>query len=71
MGAKYLPTVRDQKASLRFLKTQKPAPNFKNSSHDLKEPVAPAPLPPAAPVPVATPAPAVKATAKAKTAKRK
>ena len=65
MGAKYLPTVRDQKASLRFLKTQKPAPNFKYSSHDLKEPVAPAPLP------AATPAPAVQAPAKPKTTKRK
>lgn len=41
MGAKYLPTVKDQKASLRFLKKQKPVPNFKYSSHDLSEPVAP------------------------------
>lgn len=29
---KYLPTVRDQKAAVRFLNKQKPAPNFKKSS---------------------------------------
>ncbi len=67
MGAKYLPTVKDQKASLRFLKKQKPVPNFKYSSHDLSAPVAPElpkPETPASPV-------AAKAPAKAKTAKRK
>lgn len=32
MGMKYIPTVRDQKAAIRFLNKQKPAPNFKKSS---------------------------------------
>lgn len=63
MGAKYLPTVKDQKASLRFLKKQKPAPNFKYSSHALTEPVAAEPLPPTPPPPTAP--------AKTKTTKRK
>lgn len=64
MGAKYLPTVKDQKASLRFLKKQKPVPNFKYSSHALTEPVTAAPSPVAEPAPAATPA-------KTKTTKRK
>ena len=33
MGAKYMPTVKDQKASLRFQKKQNPPPDFKKSSH--------------------------------------
>ena len=32
MGMKYIPTVRDQKAAVRFLKKQNPTPNFKKSS---------------------------------------
>ena len=35
MGAKYLPTVRDQKAAARFLKQQNPPPDFKKSSHEV------------------------------------
>ena len=34
MGAKYLPTVKDQKAAVRFLKKQNPPPDFKKSSHE-------------------------------------
>lgn len=43
MAMKYLPTVRDQKAAVRFLKKQKPQPNFKKSSD---KPAAPKPIPP-------------------------
>jgi hypothetical protein len=32
MAMKYLPTVRDQKAAVRFLNKQKQTPNFKKSS---------------------------------------
>ena len=42
MGMKYIPTVRDQKAAIRFLNKQKPAPNFKKSSD---KPAPPAPIP--------------------------
>ena len=45
MAMKYIPTVRDQKAAVRFLNKQKPAPNFKKSSD---KPAAPKPIPPAA-----------------------
>lgn len=34
MGAKYLPTVKDQKAAVRFLKQQNPPPDFKKASHE-------------------------------------
>ncbi len=29
MGAKYLPTIKDQKATERFMQKQKPLPKFK------------------------------------------
>lgn len=32
MAMKYLPTVRDQKAAVRYLNKQKQTPNFKKSS---------------------------------------
>jgi hypothetical protein len=32
MGAKYLPTIKDLKASQRFQQKQKPLPQFKKSS---------------------------------------
>ena len=32
MAMKYIPTVRDQKAAVRFQKKQNPHPNFKKSS---------------------------------------
>jgi hypothetical protein len=43
MAMKYLPTVRDQKAAVRFLNKQKPVPNFKKSSD---KPAAAKPKPP-------------------------
>ncbi len=46
MGMKYIPTVRDQKAAVRFLKKQNNTPNFKKSSD---KPVVPKPIPPAKP----------------------
>jgi len=35
MGAKYLPTVKDQKANQRFHSQQNPLPPFKKPSTDL------------------------------------
>jgi hypothetical protein len=32
MGAKYLPTIKDQKATQRFMQKQKPLPRFKKAS---------------------------------------
>jgi hypothetical protein len=32
MGAKYLPTIKDLKASQRFQQKQKPLPDFKKSA---------------------------------------
>lgn len=32
MGAKYIPSIKDQKAAVRFLKKQNPPPNYKKSS---------------------------------------
>ena len=32
MGAKYLPTIKDQKAAQRFLQKQKPMAKFKKSA---------------------------------------
>jgi hypothetical protein len=32
MGAKYLPTIKDQKASQRFQQKQNPLPKFKKAS---------------------------------------
>jgi hypothetical protein len=34
MGAKYLPTVKDQRANQRFLAKQTAAPKFKNAPGD-------------------------------------
>jgi hypothetical protein len=35
MGAKYLPTIKDQKASQRFQQKQNPLPHFKKPSVSL------------------------------------
>ncbi len=48
MGMKYIPTVRDQKAALRFQKKQNPPPNFKKSSD---KPTAVKSAPPPSPAP--------------------
>jgi hypothetical protein len=39
MAMKYLPTVRDQKAAVRYLNKQKQTPNFKKSSDKAASPL--------------------------------
>lgn len=58
MGMKYIPTVRDQQAAVRFLNKQNKTPNFKKSSDKRAlAKIVPPPEPDAPSAPAAQPAP--------------